>query len=82
MPEFKLWWEFAAKQSNQIDKWNDLTKMEYQNESKSVKIPHVGVVRFAAISIEGYKEYAFWWNGGTLQDVFNLDNKYGVNITA
>jgi hypothetical protein len=44
VPEFKLWWEFAAKQSNQIDKRNDLAKMEHQNESMAVTIPHAGVI--------------------------------------
>jgi hypothetical protein len=24
---------------------------------------------------EEYEGYAFWWNGGTLRDMFNLDNK-------
>jgi hypothetical protein len=80
--EFKPWWEFAAKQSNQIDKRNDLAKMEHQNESMAVTIPHAGVVRFAAIHAERYEGYAFWWNGGTLRDMFNLDNGYGDNIAA
>jgi serine/threonine protein kinase len=29
-----------------------------------------------------YEGYAFWWNGGTLRDMFNLDNRYGDNIAA
>jgi serine/threonine protein kinase len=82
VPEFKPWWEFVAKQSNQIDKRNDLVKMEYQNEAMAVTIPHVGVIRFAAIHAEKYEGYAFWWNGGTLRDMFNLDNRYGNNIAA
>jgi hypothetical protein len=40
----KTWWEFAAKQSNQIDKRNDLAKMEHQNESMAVMIPHAGII--------------------------------------
>jgi hypothetical protein len=47
-----------------------------------VTIPHAGVVRFAAIHAERYEGYAFWWNGGTLRDMFNLDNGYGDNIAA
>jgi hypothetical protein len=82
VPEFNPWWEFAAKQSNQIDKQNDLAKMEHQNESMAVTIPHAGVIRFAAIHAERYKGYAFWWNGGTLRDMFNLDNRYGDNIAT
>jgi hypothetical protein len=42
--EFKPWWEFAAKQSNQIDKRNDLAKMEHQNESMAMMIPHAGII--------------------------------------
>jgi hypothetical protein len=29
VPEFKMWSEFVVKQSNQIDKRNDLAKMEH-----------------------------------------------------
>ena len=82
MPEFKPWWEFAAKQSNQIDKWNDLAKIEHQNKWMEVTIPHAGVIQFGAIHVERYEGYAFWWNGGTLRDMFNLDNRYGDNIAA
>ena len=82
VPKFKMWWEFAAKQSNQIDKWNDLAKMEYQNESMVVTIPHASVIRFAAIHAEMYEGYTFWWNDRTLRDIFNLDNRYSDNITA
>jgi hypothetical protein len=53
--EFKPWWEFAAKQSNQIDKRNDLAKMEHQNESMAVTIPHAGVIRGICVLVE-------WWN--------------------
>jgi serine/threonine protein kinase len=80
--EFKLWWEFATKQSNQIDKRNDLAKMEHQNESMALTILHDGVIRFAAIHAERYEGYAFWWNGGILRDMFTLDNRYGDNIAT
>ena len=80
--EFQPWWEFAAKQSIQIDTRPDLAKQEHQNESMAVTIPHAGVIRFAAIHAELYEGYAFWWNGGTLRDMFNLDNQYGENIYA
>ena len=48
----------------------------------AVTIPHVGVIRFAAIHVERYEGYAFWWNGGILRDMFNLDNRYDNNIAA
>jgi hypothetical protein len=54
--------------------------MEYLNESMAVRIPHVGVIRFFAIHAEEYEGYAFWWNGGTLRDMFNLDNRYPEDI--
>jgi hypothetical protein len=58
VPEFQSWWEFAAKQSNQIDRRPNLAKMEYQNESVAVMIPHLGVIKFAAIYAEIYEGYA------------------------
>ena len=82
MSEFTTWWEFATKQSNQIDKRNDLAKMEHQNELMAVTIPHVGVIQFAVIYAERYEGYAFWWNGRILWNIFNLDNRYGNNIAA
>ena len=56
--------------------------MEHQNELMAVTILHASVIQFAAIHVEKYEGYAFWWNGGTLRDIFNLDNRYGDNITA
>jgi hypothetical protein len=56
--------------------------MEHQNESMAVTILHACVIRFAVIHAERYEGYAFWWNGGTLWDMFNLDNKYGDNIAT
>jgi hypothetical protein len=56
--------------------------MEHQNKSMAVTIPHTGVIRFATIHAERYEGYAFWWNGGTLWDMFNLDNRYGDNIAT
>ena len=41
-----------------------------------VTIPHASIIRFVAIHAERYEGYAFWWNGGTLQVMFNLDNRY------
>jgi hypothetical protein len=66
VPEFQSWWEFVAKQSNQIDRRPDLAKMEHQNKSMAVTIPHPGVIKFAVIHAEIYEGYAYWWNGGTL----------------
>jgi hypothetical protein len=54
--EFKPWWEFAAKQSNQIDKWNDLAKMEHQNESMAVTIPHAGVIQLLQSMLRGTRD--------------------------
>jgi serine/threonine protein kinase len=48
----------------------------------AVTIPHAGVIRFSAIHAERYEGYAFWWNGGTLWDMFNLDNRYSDDIAA
>jgi hypothetical protein len=59
MLEYKMWWEFATKQSNQIDKRNDLAKMEHQNKLMAVTIPHAGVIRFAAIHVERHEGYEF-----------------------
>jgi hypothetical protein len=56
--------------------------MEHQNESMAVTIPHPSVVKFAAIHDEIYEGYAYWWNGGTLRDMFNLDGRYGNDIAA
>ena len=59
-------WEFAAKLSNQWQSRPDLAKLEHQNESMAVRIPHLGVIRFVAIHANKYKGYVYWWNGGTL----------------
>jgi serine/threonine protein kinase len=52
----------------------------------AVTIPHPGVIKFAAIHAEIYGEiyegYAYWWNGGTLRDMFNLDGRYSDDITV
>jgi serine/threonine protein kinase len=56
--------------------------MEHQNESMAVTIPHPGVIKFSAIHVEIYEGYAYWWNGGTLRDMFNLDGRYGNDIAA
>ena len=82
MLEFKPWWEFAAKQSNQIDKQNDLAKEEYHNISMAMTIPYASVIQFATIHVERYKGYAFWWNSRTLRDMFNLEYRYSDNIVA
>src|SRR5450759_2029981 len=55
VPEFQPWWEFAAKQSIQIDTRPDLAKLEHQNKSMAVTIPHAGVIRFSAIHAEKYE---------------------------
>jgi hypothetical protein len=45
-----------------------------------VTIPYAGVIRHVAIYAQRYEGYAYWWNGGTLQEMFDLDNRYGENI--
>ena len=42
-------WELAAKLSNNWQGRPDLAKIEHQNESMAVTIPHSGVIRFVAI---------------------------------
>jgi hypothetical protein len=78
--EIQSWWKFSAKRSNQSWTPPDLAKMEHLNESMAVRIPHPGVICFFAIHAEEYEGYAFWWNGGTLWDMFNLDDRYPKDI--
>jgi hypothetical protein len=54
------WWEFAAKLSNQSQARPSLAKMEHQDESMAMKIPHVGVIRFVTIHAAKYEGYAYW----------------------
>jgi hypothetical protein len=54
--------------------------MEHLNKSMAVRIAHAGVIHFFAIYAEEYEGYAFWWNGGILWDMFNLDNTYSEDI--
>ena len=70
-------WELAAKLSNNWQRRPDLAKIEHQNESMAVTIPHSGVIRFVAIHPNKYEGYAYWRNGGTLQEMLNRDRKFG-----
>jgi hypothetical protein len=81
-PGIERHWEFAAKLSNQHATRPDLAKLEHQNESMAVRIPHPGVIRYVAIHAQKYEGYAYWWNGGTLRQMLNLDNAYGDDIYA
>ena len=45
-------------------------------------ILHPGVIRCVAIYAQKYEGYAYWWNGGTLREMLNLDNAYGNDIYA
>jgi hypothetical protein len=81
-PGFELHWEFAAKLSKQWKTRPDLARLEHQNETMAVRIDHPGVVRYVAIHPSKYEGYAYWWNGGTLRQMLNLDNKYGDDIYA
>ena len=56
--------------------------MEHQNESMAVRIPHARIIQYVAIHVQKYKSYGYWWNGGTLREMFNLDNAYGDDIYA
>lgn len=76
----EAFWEFAAKLSNQWQERPDLAKLEHQNESLAVRIPHPGVIRFVAIHADKYEGYAYWWNGGTLREMLNRDRLYGEDV--
>ena len=52
-------WELAAKLSNNWQRRPDLAKIEHQNESMAVTIPHPGVIRFVAIHPNKYEGYAY-----------------------
>ena len=79
-PGIEPYWEFAAKLSNQWQSRPDLAKMEHQNESMVVRIPHPGIIRFAAIHAEKYEGYAYWWNGRTIREMLNRDLQYGEDV--
>jgi hypothetical protein len=79
-PGIERHWEFAAKLSIQHATRPDLAKLEHQNESMALRISHPGVIRYVAIHASKYEGYAFWWNGGTLRQMLNLDHQYGDNI--
>ena len=79
-PGIEPFWEFAAKLSNQAYERPDLAKVEHQNESMAVRIPHPGVIRFAAIHASKYEGYAYWWNGGTIREMLNRDRDYGEDV--
>ena len=79
-PGILPFWEFAAKLSNQWQERPDLAKVEHQNESMAVRIPHPGVIRFVAIHADKYEGYTYWWNGGTLREMLNRDYEYGDDV--
>lgn len=54
--------------------------MELQNELMAIRILHGSIIRFVVIHDQKYEGYANWWNGGILQEMFTLDNRYGKNI--
>jgi hypothetical protein len=43
-PRIEEFWKFAAKRSNQSQAQPDLAKVEHQNKSMAVTIPHAGVL--------------------------------------
>ena len=73
-------WEFAAKKSNHHRTQPQLAKMEHQNESMAVRIPHSGVIRFVAVHATTNEGYSYWWNGGTLRQMLNLDSNFPRDI--
>lgn len=79
-PGIEPFWEFAAKLSNQSETRPDLAKLEHQNESMAVRIPHPGVIRYVAIHPDQYEGYAYWWNGGTIREMLNRDSLYGDDV--
>ena len=76
-PGIERHWELAAKLSNNWQCRPDLAKIEHQNESMAVTIPHPSIIRFVAIHPNKYEGYANWWNGGTLREMLNRDCKFG-----
>jgi len=46
----------------------------------AMRIPHTKVICFVTIHATEYKGYSYWWNGGTLRQILNLDNDYPNNI--
>lgn len=69
-------WVFAAKRSNQWQTNPNAARMEHFNEAMAVRISHPGVIRFFAIHAERHEGYAFWWNGGTLREMFQRDRNF------
>lgn len=78
--EIPAFWEFAAKMSLQEGRRPELAKMEHNTESMAVRIQHDGVIRFMAVHATKNEGYAYWWNGGTLREMLNLDRKYSEDI--
>jgi hypothetical protein len=79
-PGILPFWEFAAKKSIHHQTQPQLAKLEHHNETMAARIPHAGVIRFAAVHATNYEGCAYWWNGGTLRQMLNMDNDYPDNI--
>lgn len=79
-PGILPYWEFAAKLSNHHRTQPRLAKLEHQNESMAVRIPHPGVIRFNAVHATRNEGYSYWWNGGTLRRMLFLDRDYPDDI--
>ena len=73
-------WEFAAKRPLNHDIRPDLARVDHNNESLAVRIPHPGVIRFVAIHHKDYEGYMHWWNGGTLREMLRRDREAGDNL--
>ena len=79
-PQIPSFWEFAAKRSLNHRTNPELARVEHFNEVMAMRIPHPGVIRFVAVHGTANEGYSYWWNGGTMREMFHLDNKFPKNI--
>ena len=79
-PQIPSFWEFAAKRSLNHRTNPELARLEHFNEVMAMRIPHPGVIRFVAVHGTANEGYSYWWNGGTMREMFHLDNKFLKNI--
>ncbi|KAG0571933.1 hypothetical protein KC19_VG055000 [Ceratodon purpureus] len=74
-PEIPPYWEFAEKRPLNWSMRPDLARVDHNNESLAIRIPHPGVIRFMAIHQLEHVGFMFWWNGGTLRAMLQRDNE-------
>ena len=79
-PEIPPFWEFAEKRPLNWSMRPDLARVDHNNESLAIRIPHNGVIRFMAIHQREHVGYMYWWNGGTLRDMLQRDHEASDNL--